>query len=410
MARPAATSTTYLGDQTDPEILHRIIEEQGAPLVVIDDGSHIPAHVRESFRILFPLLPDGAIYCIEDIQTSYWPAWGGAARPARAAAPRWTSSRTSSTASTTRSSSSRATSRPTPTSGSGRVHCYHNLVVIEKGDNREGTNRDDVAHELLRRVRAARDSRGDLMTVLLATSADLPAGRARCAGARRGPGRARHRRPLGASGTTRPSTGRRPTWSRCARPGTTRRATPSSWPGRARSTSRGCSTAPTSSRGTTTSATSLDLDGAARPCRPRGSRAPPQLVGGRRRASGRRWSSRASAPAAPGLVVVGPRGPRLGSRASHATYVEVGRRGSCSRSSSRSAPTARSRSSSLDGVRCSPGRQGARRRRDAGARGVRRLRPRPVPLTRPRSATWRSPAYDATTGASAADSTTAAST
>ena len=68
---------TYLGDQTDPEILHRIVEEQGAPLVVIDDGSHIPAHVRESFRILFPLLPDGAIYCIEDTQTSYWPAWGG---------------------------------------------------------------------------------------------------------------------------------------------------------------------------------------------------------------------------------------------------------------------------------------------------------------------------------------------
>ena len=28
------------------------------------------------------------------------------------------------------------------------VHCYHNLVIIEKGDNREGTNRDNVAHEL----------------------------------------------------------------------------------------------------------------------------------------------------------------------------------------------------------------------------------------------------------------------
>ena len=51
---------TYLGDQTDPEVLKRIIDEQGAPLVVIDDGSHIPAHVRESFRILFPLLPDAS--------------------------------------------------------------------------------------------------------------------------------------------------------------------------------------------------------------------------------------------------------------------------------------------------------------------------------------------------------------
>ena len=26
------------------------------------------------------------------------------------------------------------------------VHCYHNLVIIEKGDNREGTNRDHSAH------------------------------------------------------------------------------------------------------------------------------------------------------------------------------------------------------------------------------------------------------------------------
>jgi demethylmacrocin O-methyltransferase len=25
------------------------------------------------------------------------------------------------------------------------VHCYHNLVVIEKGDNREGTNKDTSA-------------------------------------------------------------------------------------------------------------------------------------------------------------------------------------------------------------------------------------------------------------------------
>ena len=26
------------------------------------------------------------------------------------------------------------------------VHCYHNLVVIEKGDNVEGSNRDTAAH------------------------------------------------------------------------------------------------------------------------------------------------------------------------------------------------------------------------------------------------------------------------
>jgi hypothetical protein len=132
---------TYQGDQTDPEVFRRIFAEQGVPMVVVDDGSHVPAHVRTTFGIVFPLLPDGAIYCIEDTQTSYWPAWGGQLDPR-----------------------ARGTSmdmvkdlidglnheellvegyEPSYTDTHVRaVHCYHNLVVIEKGDNREGTNRD----------------------------------------------------------------------------------------------------------------------------------------------------------------------------------------------------------------------------------------------------------------------------
>ena len=72
---------TYRGDQTDPEVFTRIFAERGVPMVVVDDGSHVPAHVRATFAIVFPLLPDGAIYCIEDTQTSYWPAWGGQLDP-----------------------------------------------------------------------------------------------------------------------------------------------------------------------------------------------------------------------------------------------------------------------------------------------------------------------------------------
>lgn len=135
---------TYRGDQTDPEVFRRIFAEQGVPMVVVDDGSHVPAHVRATFGIVFPLLPDGAIYCIEDTQTSYWPAWGGQLDPR-----------------------ARGTSmdmvkdlidglnheellvegyEPSYTDTHVRaVHCYHNLVVIEKGDNREGTNRDTSA-------------------------------------------------------------------------------------------------------------------------------------------------------------------------------------------------------------------------------------------------------------------------
>ena len=135
----------YLGDQTDPEVLQRIIDEHGAPMVVIDDGSHIPAHVRESFRILFPLLPDGAIYCIEDIQTSYWPAWGGEIDPR---APGTSMDLVKDLIDGLNHEELLVEGyEPTYTDTHVRaVHCYHNLVVIEKGDNREGTNRDHSAH------------------------------------------------------------------------------------------------------------------------------------------------------------------------------------------------------------------------------------------------------------------------
>ena len=48
---------TYRGDQTDPDVFRRIFEERGVPLVVIDDGSHVPAHVRETFAIALPAAP-----------------------------------------------------------------------------------------------------------------------------------------------------------------------------------------------------------------------------------------------------------------------------------------------------------------------------------------------------------------
>jgi hypothetical protein len=44
---------------------------------IIDDGSHVNSHQIESFRILWPFLKDGGTYIVEDVQTSYWPYFGG---------------------------------------------------------------------------------------------------------------------------------------------------------------------------------------------------------------------------------------------------------------------------------------------------------------------------------------------
>jgi demethylmacrocin O-methyltransferase len=68
---------TYKGSQADAEFLRAVIAETGAPDIIIDDGSHRNEHVIASFEVLFPLLREGGIYVVEDMQTSYWPKHGG---------------------------------------------------------------------------------------------------------------------------------------------------------------------------------------------------------------------------------------------------------------------------------------------------------------------------------------------
>lgn len=71
----------YQGDQCDPAVLTRIVQEHPDLKVVIDDGSHVSAHIIATFGVLFPLLPQDGTYVIEDLQTSYWPEYGGQIDP-----------------------------------------------------------------------------------------------------------------------------------------------------------------------------------------------------------------------------------------------------------------------------------------------------------------------------------------
>lgn len=73
------------GDSTDPSVVekiravkpsHVLREEWGVGAafdVVIDDGSHLPAHQLATLQNLWPLVKPGGIYCIEDLHESYWP-------------------------------------------------------------------------------------------------------------------------------------------------------------------------------------------------------------------------------------------------------------------------------------------------------------------------------------------------
>lgn len=61
---------TFQGSQVDEEFLRSVVTR--SPDVIIDDGSHVPGHVVQTFNILFPLLKSGGLYVVEDTETSYW--------------------------------------------------------------------------------------------------------------------------------------------------------------------------------------------------------------------------------------------------------------------------------------------------------------------------------------------------
>ncbi|MBW8484303.1 class I SAM-dependent methyltransferase [Actinomadura parmotrematis] len=79
-AKPGVTGPrirVLRGDQADPDLLAEIGRGLGPFDIVIDDGSHVSRDVLASLRGLFPHLRPGGLYAVEDLQTSYWPAFGG---------------------------------------------------------------------------------------------------------------------------------------------------------------------------------------------------------------------------------------------------------------------------------------------------------------------------------------------
>ncbi|HVT17316.1 MAG TPA: glycoside hydrolase family 99-like domain-containing protein [Thermoanaerobaculia bacterium] len=67
--------TRWRTDQADRAALREIVERDlGGELdLVIDDGSHLDVPTRASFEALFPLLPPGGLYVIEDWAWEHWP-------------------------------------------------------------------------------------------------------------------------------------------------------------------------------------------------------------------------------------------------------------------------------------------------------------------------------------------------
>lgn len=130
--------TVLNGDQSDVSFLNTLVQTTGALDVVVDDGSHFCTDVITSFNFLFAHLKNGGIYVIEDTQTSYWEACGGSMDPA---ADKTTMNYFKSLADGLNHAEYPQAHSPSDLDRSIlSIHFYHNLIVVEKGDNTRPSN------------------------------------------------------------------------------------------------------------------------------------------------------------------------------------------------------------------------------------------------------------------------------
>jgi len=64
-------------DQSDAYSLSQAVAGCPAFDLVVDDGSHVGAHIITTFDVVFPMVKPGGYYVIEDLETSYLPTYGG---------------------------------------------------------------------------------------------------------------------------------------------------------------------------------------------------------------------------------------------------------------------------------------------------------------------------------------------
>jgi SAM-dependent methyltransferase len=67
----------FIGDQSDRAFLETLLADVRDPDIVIDDGSHIMAHVNATFDVLYPRVSKNGVYLVEDLHTAYWEEYGG---------------------------------------------------------------------------------------------------------------------------------------------------------------------------------------------------------------------------------------------------------------------------------------------------------------------------------------------
>jgi len=76
-AERAPEFEVVVGSQSDPAVLESVVRRHPDLRLVVDDASHITSLTIASFRHLFPRLPRGGIYIMEDLSPNTYEDWEG---------------------------------------------------------------------------------------------------------------------------------------------------------------------------------------------------------------------------------------------------------------------------------------------------------------------------------------------
>ena len=127
----------FQGSQVDETFLKSVIEKTGAPDIIIDDGSHLNNHVVTTFKLLFPSLKANGLYVVEDIETAYWPEYGGTSENLQTSATSMNFFK-GLTDGLNHSEFIRPDYKPSYFDlNITSITFYHNMVFIQKGNNDE---------------------------------------------------------------------------------------------------------------------------------------------------------------------------------------------------------------------------------------------------------------------------------
>jgi len=130
----------HQGSQSDKKFMEKIVSEYKKFDIIIDDGSHLPRDVIKSFHLLFASLEKNGLYFVEDIQTSYIHFFHGNPFDLKYANTHMNFFKQLTDSLNYQEIANPFYIKKKYDSEITNISFYHNLVVVQKGENTKESN------------------------------------------------------------------------------------------------------------------------------------------------------------------------------------------------------------------------------------------------------------------------------